>query len=162
VMPKVHRRSCRRTPRERRGATTVEFALTVPIFFLFIFAALEFARYLMLVQTASNAAFWSARQTLVPGATANDGMNAANGVLNVVGVTGGSVSVLAYTTTGSITLGATGGTTSKTVPNIATSVSATVSIPLAKNLWAMPVFCGTGTLRQSCTLTCDSVDSAGY
>ena len=82
-------------------------------------------------------------------------------MLNVVGVSGGSVSVLAYTSTGSQTLGTTGSTANVAVPNTATTVAATVKIPVGKNLWAIPNFCGTGTLTKGCTLTVDSVDSSG-
>ena len=52
----------------RRGATTVEFAMTAPVLFLFLFAAMEFSRYNMVSQTATNAAFEGARQCIVPGA----------------------------------------------------------------------------------------------
>lgn len=40
----------------RRGATVVEFAVVAPLFLLFIFALVEFGRYVMVEQALTNAA----------------------------------------------------------------------------------------------------------
>ena len=45
----------------RRGAAAVEFAMTVPILFMLLFAALELGRMNMIRQTANNAAYEAAR-----------------------------------------------------------------------------------------------------
>jgi len=47
----------RRGPNRRCGVAAVEFALTAPILFLFLFAALELGRMNMIRQTANNAAY---------------------------------------------------------------------------------------------------------
>jgi Flp pilus assembly protein TadG len=127
----------------RRGAAAVEFALTGSILFLFLFAALEFSRYNMIAQTATNAAFEAARTCVVPGASAASGQTAGANILNAVGIAGGTVTM-----------------SPATITNTTTQVSATVTVSLASNLWISPVFCGSGTITKTCTLTCDWVDSA--
>lgn len=57
----VSMKSCPRArPRDaaarRRGATVVEFAVVAPLFLLFIFALVEFGRYVMVQQALTNAA----------------------------------------------------------------------------------------------------------
>ena len=59
----------------RRGATTVELALTLPILFLLVFGAIEFSRAHMLQHTTEIAATEAARQAIVPGATAEECRN---------------------------------------------------------------------------------------
>jgi Flp pilus assembly protein TadG len=78
---------------KRRGATAVEFALTVPIFFLFLLAAFEFGWLNVVRHTADNAAYEAARHAMVPGATAAEARAKANGLLRVVGVRGASVTI---------------------------------------------------------------------
>lgn len=55
----------RRHSRRRRGATTVEFALVCSVFFLFLFGVFEYCRYLLLLQTCTNAARDAARYASV-------------------------------------------------------------------------------------------------
>jgi Flp pilus assembly protein TadG len=127
----------------REGAAAVEFALTAPILFLFLFAAIEFGRYNMIRQTANDAAFEAARSCIVPGATAANGQSAGLSVLNVVGLKGCTVSINPTTITSSTT-----------------TVTATVTVPITSNLWTASVFCKTSSITTNCTLTCDWVDSA--
>ena len=47
--------------RTRRGATTVEFAIVAPVFFLFLLASIEFSRLNIIRHTADNAAYEAAR-----------------------------------------------------------------------------------------------------
>ncbi len=127
----------------RDGAAAVEFALTAPILFLFLFASLEFGRYNMIQQTASNAAFEAARACIVPGATASNGQTAGQNVLNSVGIKGATVTISPATITISTT-----------------TVTATVTIPVTSNLWTAPVFCKSTSISKSYTLTCEWTDSA--
>ena len=62
----------RLTARKRTGATTVEFAITVPILFSLLFTAFEFSRMNVIRQTAVNAAYEGARRGIVPGASETD------------------------------------------------------------------------------------------
>jgi Flp pilus assembly protein TadG len=77
----------------RRGATTVEFALTAPILFALVLGALELSRANMLVHTASIAATEAARRSIIPGATANEVRLKALDELARVGVVDASVAV---------------------------------------------------------------------
>ena len=71
---------------KRRGALTVEFALTAPIFFLVVFAGIEFARIHMIQNSMENAAFEGARRGIVPGASVEDCELAARSLIEVVGL----------------------------------------------------------------------------
>lgn len=138
---------CRRTGRSRRaasrdGAVTVEFAFTAPLVFLILFAALEFGRYNMIMQTATNAAFEAARHCIVPGAAASDGQTAGMSVLNAVGIQNATVTM-----------------SPTTITSTTQQVTATVSVPVGSNLWLAPLFVSTGTMTRTCTLTCDWVYS---
>jgi Flp pilus assembly protein TadG len=128
---------------DRNGAIVVEFALTAPILFLFLFAGLEFGRYNMISQTVNNAAFEAARHCIVPGATAADGQTAGMNVLTYTGIKGGTVSI-----------------SPNPILNTTTQVTATVSVPRSQNLWFTPMFTGTGTATKTYTMTTDWVYSA--
>jgi Flp pilus assembly protein TadG len=69
-------------PRKRRGATTVEFALTLPLALLLLFGAIEFSRLYLICNAAANAAYEGARRAIVPGATAEQARTTALDVLN--------------------------------------------------------------------------------
>jgi TadE-like protein len=56
----------RRRPRTR-GQALAEFALVAPIFFLMVFALMDFGRYVYYVQTLNNAAREGARYAIVHG-----------------------------------------------------------------------------------------------
>jgi Flp pilus assembly protein TadG len=77
--------------RRRRGATLVEFAITVPILFLFVFGSFEFSRVIMLRNTIENAACEGARRGIVPGATALACEQSAQQLLDIVGVNNSTV-----------------------------------------------------------------------
>src|SRR3954462_9404815 len=77
----------------RRGVALVEFALTVPILFLFVLAAFEFGWLNVLRHTADNAAYEAARAAMVPGATAAEAIAKANSILHVVGARQATVTV---------------------------------------------------------------------
>jgi Flp pilus assembly protein TadG len=51
----------------RRGQALVEFVLVAPIFFLILFAIIDFGRYVYYVQTINNAAREGARYAIVHG-----------------------------------------------------------------------------------------------
>jgi Flp pilus assembly protein TadG len=112
----------RRQRASRRGTAAVEFALTVPILLLFLFAALAFGRYNMIQQTVNNAAFEAARHCIVPNALASDGQNAGLKVLAAGFVTGGAVTI-----------------NPNTITNSTTQVTATVTAPISSNLWVTQI-----------------------
>ena len=156
-----HEPNLNRRGEDRRGTAAVEFAMTAPILFLFLFASLEFSRYIMIQQTANNAAFEAARTCILPGAVATStdssvltGQSAGLNILNAVGINSGTVTI--YDATGTSTSTLTGSLTMNTQ-----KVTATVQVPLSKNLWVNPLFLGSGTITKSCTMTCDWVNSTG-
>lgn len=77
--------------RRRRGATAVEFAITAPILFLFVFASFEFSRVIMLRNTIENAACEGARRGIIPGATALACEQSAQELLDIVRVNNSTV-----------------------------------------------------------------------
>ena len=70
----------------RRGVTSVEFALTLPILFLMLFGMVELTRLSNVGGIARNAAFIGARQTTIQSSTASDVTNRVAEYLNKLGV----------------------------------------------------------------------------
>jgi Flp pilus assembly protein TadG len=129
------RNTLRKNRDQRRGATAVEFALTAPVFFLFLLAAFEFGWLNVIRHTADNAAYEAARTAMVPGATAAEARAKANGLLNIVGARGARVTV--------------------TPPNISADtkeVTVAIDIPMNRNGLIVPRFSKKTTLRSSSTL----------
>ncbi len=79
--------------RKTRGAVVVEMAITLPIFFLFTFACVEFARMNVIRHTIDNAAYEAARRAIVPGSTAADAEAVARNIMGTVGANGVNVVV---------------------------------------------------------------------
>lgn len=126
-------RKRRRLP--RRGAAMVEFALTAPIFFLFLLASFEFGRLNVIRHTADHAAYEAARTAMVPGATADDAKNKAKNLLNVVGTRSADVTV----------------TPSVLGPNT-DEVTVQIAIPMSKNGLIVPRFTSATTITAESTL----------
>lgn len=107
----------------RRGAVTVEMAVTAPILFLLLFAALEFASMNNMRHSVDNAAYEAARRGIVPGATTAAVVNEANTIMGYVGARNATVTV---------------------VPNAfddnTPELTVTVSVPIAGNGWVTPFF----------------------
>src|ERR1700750_378909 len=87
----------------RAGAVAVEFAITAPIFFLFLLAAFEFGWLNVIRHTADNAAYEAARTVMVPGASAAEATAKATSVLNAVGARGAKISITPSTITNATT-----------------------------------------------------------
>ena len=88
------RRLARRGLARRCGATLTEFAIVVPIFFLFVFGAFEFGRAIMVQQILTNAAREGARQAIVEGAVAADIEASVTSYLASTTVAGATVTVV--------------------------------------------------------------------
>jgi hypothetical protein len=102
---------------------------------LLVFTALEFARMNITRHTAVNAAYEGARRGMVPGASAADARNVAQGVLDVVGARGTVVTV----------------DPSVITPETQT-VTVDVDVDVEKNGWLAPLFFRDKHIRTSCTL----------
>src|SRR3977135_2124330 len=115
----------RRCPQGRRGAVAVEFAITAPIFFLFLLAAFEFGWLNVMRHTADNAAYEAARTAIVPGGTAAEGLGTAPALLNVVGARGATINI-----------------TPTDITNSTTAVTVAVDLPMSSNGLIVPRFTG--------------------
>jgi Flp pilus assembly protein TadG len=117
--------------RSRSGATTVEFALTVPIILLLFLGSIEITRMNFLRHTAANAAYEAARASIVPGSTINDGIAEGNRLLQLSGASRDST---------------------VTVIGTPDSVTANVTIPLNQNGWGLGRFSRNFNIVQNCVL----------
>lgn len=86
-------RNLRRRPNWRKGSVAVEFAMIAPIFFVIVFASIEFARVHMIQSAVENACFEGARRGIVPGATADICKTRAETLLNLAKVSNHVVTV---------------------------------------------------------------------
>lgn len=127
ILSKKRRRS---KSRSRAGAAAVEFAIIVPVFFLFILAAFEFGRLNILRHTADNAAYEAARHAMVPGATSAEAIAKANSILNIVGTQNATITI------NPSTLG----------PDV-NEITVTVEIPMNQNGLIAPHFSANKTIR---------------
>jgi Flp pilus assembly protein TadG len=127
--------SRRRQCSSRRGATVVEFALTAPVFVLFLLAAFEFGWLNVLRHTSDNAAYEAARHAMVPGATASEAVDKANSILNVIGTRGAIVTV-----------------SPATITSATSEVTVSIDVPLKSNSLVVPKFTGSKTLHSEATM----------
>jgi Flp pilus assembly protein TadG len=121
--------------RARRGATVVEFAITAPIFFLFLLAAFEFGWMNVIRHTADNAAYEAARSVMVPGATAAEATTKATNLLNIIGARGANVTI-----------------TPAVLAPETDQVTVDVSVPMNKNGLILPRFTSAKSIRATSTL----------
>lgn len=134
-MDDVHPLRSRERHSVRLGAVTVEFAITAPIFFLFLLLSFEFGWLNVMRHTADNAAYEAARRAMVPGATAADARAEANRILGIVGARGATVTV--------------------TPPSIdvdTDAVTVEVDVPMNRNGLILPRFTSATNLHSEATL----------
>jgi len=77
----------------RRGATVVEFALVIPIFFLVIFFFFEAWRFVQFQHAVDQAALEGARAAIIPGATVEQAVEQAEHMLFAAGATTATVQI---------------------------------------------------------------------
>ena len=126
---------CRKNQRSRTGAVIVEFALTAPLFLLFLMVAFEFGWMNVMRHTADNAAYEAARTAIVPGATSAEALAKANSLLNVVGARKAKVTI-----------------TPATITSATTAVTVAVDLPMSSNGLITPRFTGKTVLHSKSTL----------
>jgi Flp pilus assembly protein TadG len=125
----------RRQRKSRRGATTVEFALTLPLFVLFLMASFEFGWMNVLRHTADNAAYEAARYAMVPGGTAAEAKARASSILKIIGARDAVVTV------SPATLSAT-----------TEEVTVSIDIPMKSNGLVVPKFTKSKTMHSEATM----------
>lgn len=113
----------RKQQNQRRGAVSVEMAVVLPIFFLFLFAAVEFGRMNMIRHTVDNAAYEAARTAIVPGGDAATAEEVGQEILTAIGARDITINV---------------------VPSVITDdtpeVTVTVICPCDQNSYIFPAF----------------------
>ncbi len=77
----------------RSGVATVEFAMTAPILFLMLYAALELGHANMVYNAVEAACYEGARVGIVPGASALECQTAAQRILDLSNIQGATVRV---------------------------------------------------------------------
>ncbi len=120
---------------QRRGATLVEFALVLPVFLLFTFAAIEFAHLNTLRNTANNAAYEAARRVVVPGANVDEARDEAARILAAVGTREFNVDV-----------------NPSEITDTSDSVTVHVTVPYEKNSLMVPWFTRSLRIQSKATL----------
>ncbi|MEM7782774.1 MAG: TadE/TadG family type IV pilus assembly protein [Planctomycetota bacterium] len=83
----------KRFRKNRNGVTAVEFAVVAPVFLLMIFTCLEFIRVNMIRDLVKDASYFAARNAMVPGATAEECEEIANGILSFMSVRSATVTI---------------------------------------------------------------------
>ncbi|MEO0529516.1 MAG: TadE/TadG family type IV pilus assembly protein [Planctomycetota bacterium] len=119
---------------DRTAATTVEFAIVAPVFFLVLMAMFEFSRLNVLRHTADNAAYEAARVAMVPGATAADATAEAQRLMTVIGARGTNVTI-----------------NPARITRDTNEVTVSVDVPLDRNGWVVPRFTRGRTLSSQAT-----------
>ena len=76
-----------------RGAAAVEFAIVLPLLFLFVFGIIEFGRALMVNQVLVNSAREATRRAVIPGASDGQVGSAIANYMSSAGITGYSHSI---------------------------------------------------------------------
>lgn len=132
VTPQVMRPPLRE---RRRGATAVEFAITAPLFVLFLLTAFEFGWMNVIRHTADNAAYEAARMAIVPGATSAEAIAEANRLLDIVWARGAQVTV-----------------TPATITDDTEEVTVSIDVPLNQNGLILPRFTSNKWLSSESTL----------
>lgn len=123
-------------PQNRRGVTAVEFAMTLPVLFLFLFATYELGRANMMVHTAEAAAYEGARLGIIPGAQVAESVAATEAVLATAGIRNANVAVQI-----------------DSLDLVNPVVSVDVSFKYSDNSFIPPALMGNGTLTKTCVLS---------
>jgi Flp pilus assembly protein TadG len=116
----------------RRGATTVEFAIVVPIIFAMFLGTIEMTRLNFIRHSAANAAYEGARKAIIPGSSFTEATDEALRLMQAVGVGNG---VTASLTT------------------LNDTMTVTVTVPVNQNSWGAARFSSGMTITQACTLS---------
>jgi Flp pilus assembly protein TadG len=129
------------TPTSRRGATVVEFAVVAPVFFILLFAGIEFGTLSTIRATSHNAAYEGARRLVIPGADVAIGIAEAERIMGIIGVDTLTVTV-----------------TPNVITNNTREVTVNISIPYDDNAVFVPMFTGGLTINSSTTLATERYD----
>lgn len=131
----------RRVRRSRRGATTVEAAVVLPLFFLLLMGAYEFGRLGSLRGDITSVAYDAARFATREGATRQETIDFAQEQFSKLGVQGAAISV-------------------EPAPEAAMEdVTVLVSLPIGKYGWITPAIAKHQQIASSVTLRVETAAS---
>ncbi|MEZ6130641.1 MAG: pilus assembly protein [Planctomycetaceae bacterium] len=125
----------------RRGATAVEFAIVAPLFFLLLFAAIEFSVLSTIRNTCNNAAYEGARKIVIPGAVAATAQTEAENIMAIIGVTNLTVTV-----------------TPAVITDLTRDVTVRIDVPYAQNAILLPMFTSGLVISSEVTLRTERYD----
>ena len=126
----------------RVGAHMVEFAVVIPVFFLFIFALVEIGRGMMVTSLISNAARAGCRTGTLPGKTNSDVTASVDGLLSGQGVSG-------YTTTIKVNGSS---STNVSAAQSQDTINVVVTVSTANTSWLPSVLYVNGTITGQFSL----------
>lgn len=112
------------TSSNRGGATTVEFALVVPVFFVMFFGMVDISRGFMVQSLLDNAARMGCRTAILQGKSNSDVQTAVSSALQGQGINGTTVTITVNGNSTDVSAAATGDT-----------VQVSVSVPVANITW---------------------------
>ena len=118
----------RRSARSRTGATAVEFAISISVLLMIVFASIEFARLNMLKHAVEYASYEAARDGIIIGAKVSNVQQTAEDHLSNLGVSNATVNV-----------------TPNKIKDDTQLIEVTIDLPLTGNTWISPVYFG-GTI----------------
>lgn len=113
----------------------VEVAMMFPIVLTFFMASIEFGRLNMVRNSADNAAYEGARESMLPGATPGKIRQAARRILQAAGINQSNIQV-----------------TPTNITDETEQVTVTVKVKMKKNTWGFLNFTN-GRIERTCTLT---------
>lgn len=120
----------------RRGAAAVEFGMAASLLFLFMFAAIEFARLNLMKHAIEHASYLAARRGMITGARATDVVDVAQAHLDALDVEGAAIMVNPTRITDETSL-----------------IEVTIEVPMAGNSWISPLYFGDTITAQTRMLT---------
>ena len=129
---------------DRRGATSVEFAGIAMVLFTLIFTSVEFSRLNLIRNLAQDAAYFAARNSMVPGATADEATAVANEILGYMNTQNASISI-------NNGLG---------VTTASDEITVTVTVPIADNAFFISSFADNANIVATATMRTERYD--GY
>ncbi len=123
----------------RLGAAAVEFAIVANIMLVMTFTCMEFARMNMVRNLAQDAAYFAARHSIVPGATAGEAIAEADRIMSAMITNGYTVAV-------------------SDLDSEATFVTVTVSVDLAEVAFFAPFFLPSTTIESVARIRTERYD----
>ncbi len=129
--------------RRRRGATTVEFALVAPVFFLMTLGIVEIGRACMVTELLTEAARCACRQGVIEGTGSSNIQTTATNYLSSVGINGESANVFVNDTPA-------GNTNVAGMPAY-TEITVIVTVPIGNVTWT-PLWFVNGSLSGQYTM----------